>query len=279
MYAEVIGDPIGHSKSPLIHRHWLHRIGLGADFCATHVPPERLPAFLAGRRADPVWRGCNVTIPHKVEVIPLLDQVDDGAAQIGAVNCIIPGPHGLTGRNTDLDGIAAALAGTTIDGRKVALIGAGGAARAALRYFVDQGAASIHLIVRDPEKAKAPRDAFGNVVELHHVDRPDAALNDAAVIVNASPLGMSGAPPMPPALLTAIASHASDATVMDMVYKPIETEFLAIARAHGGRCVDGLQMLIGQARAAFEMFFGDPAPPGDDELRNLLVTPSPSHKA
>lgn len=272
-YAEVIGDPIAHSKSPLIQRHWLERLGIEADFRPVLVRPAALGDYLARRRADPAWRGCNVTIPHKSRIMPLLDRADDNAAAIGAVNCVIPDRGGMVGRNTDIDGIAAALAGAPIRGRKVAMVGAGGAALAAFRHFTDRGAGSIHLIVRDSGKASSLRARSPTtIVELHDFGRVEAAIDGAVAIVNASPLGMAGAPPMPQNLLAAIRAGANGVTLMDMVYQPVETEFLAAGRAGGGLVVDGLAMLIGQARTAFALFFGAPAPPGEDQLRDLLVT-------
>ena len=108
-YAEVIGDPIGHSKSPIIHKYWLERLAIEGDYRKTMVAGADLPAFTAARRRDPDWRGCNVTIPHKQAIIPLLDRVDRGAETIGAVNCVVREGSVLAGYNTDVDGIAAAL--------------------------------------------------------------------------------------------------------------------------------------------------------------------------
>jgi shikimate dehydrogenase len=272
-YAEVIGDPVAQTKSPLIHRHWLATLGLEGSYQATRVLPEELQAFLSARRDDPAWRGCNVTIPHKERAMPLLDHVQEGAREIGAVNCIAPGPQGLTGRNTDIDGVAAALDDTPLTGRKVVLIGGGGGARAALCYLGKRRASSIEIVVRDPQKAAHfRREGPGTVVNIHAMDRCQAAFQGAAAIVQASPLGMTGSPPMPTSLLDCVAANANGATLLDMVYNPLETPFLAVGRAHGGIAVDGLVMLIGQARAAFELFFGCPAPSPDGVLRNLLAS-------
>lgn len=265
-YAEVIGDPIAQTRSPAIHKSWLAELGVDGDYRATRVEAPDLSAFLAARRGDPDWRGCSVTIPHKEAVLPLLDYVDPGAAAIGAVNCIVPGPEGLTGRNTDTDGVAAALAGVPLAGRKAVLIGAGGGARAAIRYLSEADADTV-LLVRNPAKA-----AHFTGTEVLPLDQAEAALNGAALVVNASPMGMAGAALWPEELLASIAEHAGGKTLLDMVYKPLETPFLAAGRANGARCVDGLDMLIGQARTAFELFFGRPAPPGDAKLRDFLVT-------
>jgi shikimate dehydrogenase len=265
-YAEVIGDPVAQTRSPSIHRHWLATLGLPGDYRAVRVRPAELADYFAARRRDPDWRGCNVTIPHKRSILPLLDRIDPAVAAIGAVNCILPGAGGLTGRNTDIDGLAAALASTPLDGRKAALIGTGGGARAAIGYLLDAGAAEISVLARDP----APPAHDARVV-LFPFDRCDSALADSAAIVNATPLGMAGAPPMPEALLACVARHAFGATLLDMVYDPLETPFLAAGRAGGGAPVDGLVMLIGQARAAFRFFFGHEPPPGDEALRAMLA--------
>ena len=267
-YAEVIGDPIAQSSSPIIHRHWLWKCGLEGEYRATRVPRDHLQAFLAERRRDPDWRGCSVTIPHKEAVLPLLDEVDPRAAAIGAVNCIVRTPSGLAGLNTDIDGVAAALAGVAVEGRKVALIGAGGGARAAIRYLVDSNA-RVSIAVRDPNKAA---HFAGEQVEVLPLERCREAFAGAAAIVNASPMGMVGAAEMPAWLVAAVAADAAGKTLFDMVYKPLETPFLAAGRANGARCVDGLVMLIGQARAAFRTFFGQDAPRDDGTLRDLLAT-------
>lgn len=271
IYAEVIGDPIAQSKSPIIHKYWLEQLGIQGDYRKTRVAAAELGDFLAGRRADPEWRGCNVTIPHKHVVMPLLDRMDRGAQAVGAVNCVVPQAGSLVGCNSDVEGIAAALDSTPLQGRTVAVIGAGGGARALLFYLNGRGA-RMHVLARSPEKAEAlhalaPLEAFA-------MDSADEAFDGAAAIVNASPLGMSGADPMRRSLLDAVRKRADGATLFDMVTTPTETEFLAAARESGGRVVDGLTMLIGQARPAFEMFFGATAPVGDEELRRLLTADS-----
>lgn len=267
-FAEVIGDPVAQTKSPPIHRHWLAALGLRADYRATRVERSGLAGFLAARRADPDWRGCNVTIPHKQAVPALLERLDPGAAAIGAVNCIVPDRDGLSGYNTDIDGVAAALGGAAIGGRKAALIGGGGGARAALRYLVDAGAAEVSILVRDPERA---RHLAQERIRILPFEQCDSALRGAAAIVNATPLGMAGAPPMPQPLIACVRRNAAGATLLDMVYSPLETAFLAAGRAGGGTAVDGLVMLVGQARAAFRLFFGEEPPPGDEAVRALIA--------
>jgi len=272
IYAEVIGDPIAHSKSPLIHKHWLQLLDIEGDYLRTRVEPVNLGDFLAQRREDPDWLGCNVTVPHKEKIVPLIDEVDQSAAIIGAVNCVVPREGKLVGYNTDVDGIAASLDGTDFEGRDAVLIGAGGAARAAVAYLAYRNLRSLTVLARDPKKAEslselAPRLAFKfdtlEPAELHPTP---------AAIINASPLGMVGSPAMPETLLAAVAGSARGAAVFDMVYNPLETTFLATGRKGGGEAVDGLTMLIGQAERAFGLFFGQMPPPSSDKLRDLLTT-------
>jgi shikimate dehydrogenase len=241
-YAEVIGDPISHSKSPAIHGFWLKKLGLEGDYKATLVTD--LNAYFDARRGDPDWRGCNVTAPYKEAVLPFLDE----ASPIGAVNCVVREGGRLIGLNTDVDGIAEALAGA--DRGSVVLIGAGGAAKAARAALADAG--EIVSITRQ------------------NIEKTEL-IAGATLIVNATPLGMAHAGPMPAALLAALPSAAHRATVLDMVYDPLDTPLLQAARAVGLRTVDGLAMLIGQARRAFRLFFGaEPPAEHDAELRHLL---------
>jgi shikimate dehydrogenase len=277
IFAEVIGDPIAQSKSPVIHKYWLDRLGIAGDYVRTLIAAGELASFLHRRRSDPDWRGCNVTIPHKQAVIPLLDRLAAGAEAIGAVNCVVPEDSALVGYNTDIDGIAAALDSTELRRRKAAVIGAGGAGRAVVAYLASRGVARIALIVRNPERADTLRPlAPGVDTHVWGFDDAEVAFGGAVAIINASPLGMAGADPMPRSLLDAVRSHAAGATVFDLVTTPAETEFLSSGAAGGGHLFDGLTMLVGQAARAFELFFGAPAPPPDATLRDLLATVSPN---
>lgn len=271
IYAEVIGDPIAQSKSPLIHKHWLAQLGLEGDYRATRVEPGSLNRFMESRRADPDWRGCNVTIPHKQQIVALLREVDASAAAVGAVNCVVPGGDKLAGFNTDIDGMASALDAIEFRGRRAVLIGAGGAARAAVAYLEKRKAAAITILVRDPKKAESLRTLAPSAdFEVQRIGEAKG-ITEPAAIINASPLGMVGATQMPASLLEFVAAHSADATVFDMVYSPLETDFLRAGRDGGGQAVDGLTMLIGQAAKAFELFFGQAAPPPDQRLRELLT--------
>jgi shikimate dehydrogenase len=280
-YAEVIGDPIAQSKSPVIHGFWLEKLGLEGRYDRAHVKPEGLADYLAARRADPDWRGCNVTMPHKQTVIPLLDRLDPMAARIGAVNTVVPEDGALVGYNTDAPGFLEPLRedlGRPHYFRMARVLGTGGAARAIIAALADE-----HIVVvlagRNVEKARALLDELDPQGE-HHVapldhfaDATDFAFDDRKgcfdLVVNASSLGMSGQPP-----LAFDMTHAPPGSVFyDIVTSPLETEFLKAARAAGFRTVDGLSMLIGQADHAFRRFFGAVPPRGqaDNELRARIL--------
>ena len=279
-YAEVIGDPIAQSKSPAIHGFWIDKLGLDAEYRAHRVPECGLADYLEARRADPNWRGCNVTMPHKQAVIPLLDRLDPLAAKIGAVNTIVPEDGVLVGYNTDAGGFLEPLR-SLLDRqhlfRMARVLGTGGAARAIVAALATENVVIV-LAGRDPGKARALLDELDpsgehHAVDLTHFAEPtDFAFDDRAgccdLVVNASPLGMRGQPP-----LAFDWSQAPPGSVAyDIVTDPVETRFLADARAAGFATIDGLAMLIGQAAAAFEMFFGI-APPRayDAELRERLL--------
>lgn len=278
-YAEVIGDPIAHSKSPMIHNHWLQRAHITAEYRASHVRPEDLFIFFEERRRDRLWRGCNVTIPHKQAVIPLLDRLDPAAERIGAVNTVRPENGKLVGYNTDYIGFLEPLLPLLRQShlfRMARIIGAGGAAKAIALALHDQGFTNV-IIARDPAKARALRESFEPDDRLiaaldtfaHPTDFPfDDREGILDLVVNTTSLGMKGQPP----LLLDFSHVPPNALVYDIVYAPLETPLLAEAKARGLRTIDGLHMLIGQAAAAFTLFFGKPAPrDGDDELRAKLV--------
>ena len=280
-YAEVIGDPISQSKSPAIHSFWLNTLGIEADYRAAHVTAAGLADYFAARRADPDWRGCNITMPHKQAALAQLDTVDPQAARIGAVNTVVRGADGgLTGFNTDAPGflepLLPLLAETHLY-RMARILGAGGAARAIVAALAGAGFTLV-LAARDPAKARAMLDELAprgehHAVSLDHFATPtDFAFDDRSqlldLVVNASPLGMAGQPP-----LAFDFSHVPPGSVVyDIVTNPLETPLLAGARARGFETIDGLAMLIGQAAVAFEKFFGQPAPRAHDgELRELLT--------
>jgi shikimate dehydrogenase len=273
-YAEVIGDPVAHSKSPLIHKFWLETLGLEGDYRAHRLRAGELRTYLDRRRADPFWRGSNVTAPLKARAASLVSDPTGLAARIGAMNAIFRAPLGHSlGANTDMIGIAAALGNAAAPGQRACVIGAGGAARAVLEYFRLRGTSDVHLIVRDAARGREVHRAFATGGAVHALDECGAAIAGAQWLINASPLGMAGRAPMPRAILDAVDGMDDSGLVFDMVYAPVETALLDRARALGRKSVDGLDMLIGQAAPAFALFFGSPAPRGrDSELHALLTS-------
>lgn len=265
-YAEVIGDPIVHSKSPLIHNFWIERLGIDARYDAVRVAPADLEAYLAERRADSDWRGCNVTIPHKVEVMAHVADRGDVRGSIGAMNTVARGEDGLLfGTNTDAGGFYLPVAEFDLADKPIAVIGAGGAARAVLFALARLGAGPVTILNRTPLKAAALLAHFGLEGEARPLGAP---LPPAALLVNASALGMAGQPP----LALDLAPLPDHAVVYDIVYAPVRTALLKAAEARGLETVNGLEMLVGQAAIAFEIFFGA-APPreADEELFARLV--------
>ncbi|MDO7835801.1 shikimate dehydrogenase [Sphingobium sp. HBC34] len=265
-YAEVIGDPIDHSKSPLIHNFWLDALNIEAEYRKTHVTPQGLAAYFLMRRADPDWLGCNVTIPHKIAVMDYVDDPGGVQERIGAINTIASETGGpLIGTNTDAGGFLQPLLRDKWRGQRAVLVGAGGAARAILFALTSLGVPDITILARDRAKGQALLDRAG--VKGRAIGLGDA-LPAADLLVNATSLGMVGQP----ALALDLAPLAADATVYDIVYAPLETGLLKAARARGLKTLDGLEMLIGQAALAFDIFFDAQAPRElDAELRALLL--------
>jgi shikimate dehydrogenase len=280
-YAEVIGDPIAQSKSPAIHGFWLAELGIAAEYRAAHVTVAGLADYIAARRGDADWRGCNVTMPHKQSVMPLLDAIDPLAVRVGAVNTVVRSGDGrLTGYNTDVPGFLEPLEPLLAQNhlfRMARVIGTGGAARAIIAGLAGHGFVLV-LAGRNPDKARALLDELDpagehHAVDLAHFAEPtDFAFDDRAgicdLVVNASLLGMTGQPP-----LAFDWSHAPPGSVAyDIVTSPLDTPFLRDARAAGFRTIDGLAMLIGQADYAFAHFFGRRPPrERDAELRRRIA--------
>ena len=265
-YAEVIGDPIAQSKSPLIHGFWLEVLGLSGDYRRAHVKPEALAAYIEERRNDPDWRGCNVTMPHKAAVMALVDDPGGIRGTIGAMNTVVRQPDGsLIGTNTDAAGFYAPLAELDLEGAPVAVVGAGGAARAVLFALARANVGKVTILNRSPLKAMGLLATFGLKGEVLGLD---AQLPPVSLLVNSSSLGMKGQPPLD----LDLSLLPEDAIVYDLVYSPLHTGLLRAAEARGLDTVDGLDMLIGQAALAFELFFGAPPPEGrDEDLRALLT--------
>jgi shikimate dehydrogenase len=285
-YAEVIGDPISHSKSPLIHNFWLDelrkqgKLGIEAEYRACHVRPEELADYFARRRGDAAWLGCNVTVPHKEAALATVDGPLPNYLNIGAINVVVPENGGLSWANSDMDGVAGVIneyhnkmvdLGVDIERKfHIAIIGAGGAAKAAVAVASKlPWIGDIRIAVRRPGAGQAMLD------QLHILGR-EIAINDEDIegldiLINASTMGMGG---NFDSSLSLAHFGAVDVKplVFDMVYHPPKTGLLRAADERGFNYTNGLQMLIIQAAAAFELFFGQPAPREHDaELRALLT--------
>ena len=271
--AGVMGWPIGHSRSPLIHNHWLAERGLPGAYVPLAVPPERLERALHALSALG-FAGVNLTIPHKVLAVSMVDRMDEAARAIGAVNTIVVGPDGeLAGRNTDafgfIESVREAQPGVDFSKGPAVVIGAGGAARAIVHGLLEAGVPAIRLTNRTLPRAKALAQDFGRRVEAHPWERRADILGDASIVVQTTALGMSGQPPLDIALDDLPAA----ATVCDIVYTPRRTALLEAAAARGNPVVEGLGMLLHQARPAFGAWFGDAShalPANSPALQALL---------
>ena len=265
-YAEVIGHPIGHSKSPVIHGFWLKALGIDAEYRATQVTPEGLGEYFAARQSDRAWLGCNITIPHKQAALAHVEDRGDVKNSIGAINTVFRDGDAVVGTNTDAAGFYAPIAGLDLADRSVAVIGAGGAARAILFALSRVGVGKVTLLNRHPLKGAALLANFGLKGDAVKLDAP---LPPVGLLINATSLGMVGQPPLD----IDLSALPDDALVYDIVYTPLDTGLLEAARARDLDTVDGLEMLIGQAALAFELLFGvEPPRDRDGELRTLLTT-------
>jgi shikimate dehydrogenase len=267
--AGVVGWPVAHSLSPLIHNAWIDALGWDAVYLPFAVAPERFNDFIDGVRATNV-RGLNVTLPHKLAAIRVADWSDDSAATAGAANTLVfDGPR-VQAHNTDGDGLRRALSqgarNWEAEDRPVLLLGAGGAARGAIEALELLGASEIRVAARRIEAAQQLADELASeLITVHSFDRLDRASEDVVAVVNATSAGLNGRGDLPPT--TAV---PSDAVFMDMVYKPLRTAFLERAASRGHVTVDGLSMLIGQAEQSFQAFFGQ-FPPKEVDVRALCL--------
>ena len=270
LLAGVIGDPISHSKSPVLHGHWLDRYGIKGQYIPLHVTHENFANVLA-QLPNMGFKGVNVTIPHKEYALSLATGVSDRAALIGAANTLTFSSGGIQADNTDgigfISNIKQTVPGWSPSDGPAMVLGAGGAARAVLSALIQEGAPRVILANRTRARAEALRDQLGARVELLPWTRIEDALGDVQTIVNTTSLGMAGTTP-----LQLDFSRVRPGTVVnDLVYVPIETEFLAAARAAGCQIVDGLGMLLHQAAPGFERWFGK-RPEVDDELRRVVLS-------
>ena len=254
--AGVMGWPVAHSRSPAIHGHWIRELGLKGNYVLLPVQTENLMDAVHGLRALG-FAGCNLTIPHKVAAMALVDRVDPLAARIGAINTIVVEADGLlTGYNTDAYGFIQSLLDEQPDWRAdtgpITVLGAGGAARAVLVALAERGAKDIRLCNRSLDKAQALASEFGGPIRAYPWEQRTELLDGCALLVNTTSLGMKGQD----ALELSLENLPKQALVCDVIYVPLETPLLATARQRGNATVNGLGMLLNQARPAFHHWFG-----------------------
>ena len=255
-YAEVIGDPIAHSLSPSIHGFWLKVLKIDAEYRRTLMTRADFPAFLAKRRSDSKWRGCNVTMPLKLDAVALADDATDRAVAAGAANLLLPRDGRLIAGNTDVAGVRALFERLTALPKSVTLLGNGGAARAILVALHDLGVHKMRIQSRDHAAAVALAVEFG----LSEAPRALTAPVDTAALINATPIGMAGTEHV----TLDIAGMPADGLVFDLVTAPAETPLLRAARARGLATFDGLDMLVEQDADSFALLF-DKQPPRDQD--------------
>lgn len=268
--AGVMGWPVSHSRSPVIHNHWIAQHGLHGAYGHLTVEPAKLEQAIRGLSALGM-AGCNITIPHKVHAMHWVDTVHPLAQKIGAINCIVVQDDGtLAGFNHDGYGFVQSLLEVAphwqASGGPAVVLGAGGASRAILVALIDQGATEIRLLNRTRAHAEELAHEFGPVIQVRDWAHKDDALEGAQLLVQTTNQGMSGEPPLD----LNLAALPANALVADIIYTPLETPLLAQARARGNPHVNGLGMLLHQARPAFESWFGV-APQVTPALRQAVL--------
>ncbi|HEV8463662.1 MAG TPA: shikimate dehydrogenase [Pseudolabrys sp.] len=262
----VIAWPAGHSRSPLIHNYWIKQHKLNAEYRREAVPPEKFADFVSNLRANG-YIGANISVPHK-EVALKLTEPDDRARAVGAANALWYDDDRLRSTNTDVEGFLANLDAVTPGwdrGLSTAVVlGAGGGARAVIFALLAREVGRVYVINRTAARAKALQKKFGNRIQVASWEETTGLLGGAGLLVNTTTLGMVGQPPLdlnlrcPPSLVVA-----------DLVYDPLVTGLLALARARGLRTADGLGMLLHQAVRGFQLWFGV-RPEVTAELRALI---------
>ena len=268
--AGVMGWPVGHSRSPRLHGFWLERHRIDGAYVPLAVRPEHAVQAI---RALPAlgFAGCNVTVPHKETALATADEADTVARRIGAVNTLVVLPDGtIHGMNTDAHGFLANLQqrapGWRVNAGPAVVLGAGGAARAVVAALIDVGAPQVRVVNRNVARAEALAKSIGGPVRVMPWESRAATLGDAALLVNTTTLGMAGQPPLD----LSLDKLPLNAVVNDIVYVPLETDLLHRARERGNTAVDGIGMLLHQARPGFAAWFGV-EPAVDEALRRAVL--------
>ncbi len=268
-HACVIGWPVEHSRSPLLHGYWLKKYGIDGTYIKRAVAPEAVAGFLQSLRANG-YVGCNVTVPHKAAAFSAADEREDSAKAVSAANTLWLSDGKLVAANTDTYGYMTNLSqqapGWDRRDAPVSILGAGGAARAIVFGFLDAGVSEIRVFNRTRARAETLAQQFGSCVKVFDWSQREAGSRDSAVLVNTTTIGMNGAG----TLDLDLAGFDPECVVSDIVYVPLETELLRKAKSQGLRTVDGLGMLLHQGVPGFEKWFGV-RPEVTDELRNLIV--------
>ena len=254
--AGVMGWPVAHTRSPAIHNHWIAQYSLKGAYVQLPVQPQNLEAAICGLPALG-FAGCNITVPHKVNAMQLMDTLHPAARRVAAINTVVVQADGsLLGMNNDGYGYIQSLRDAQPDWRGDAgpalVMGAGGAARAIVVALLDEGVPEVRLCNRTQEKAQALKDAFGDRVTVVPWADRNSAMAGVRLLVNTTTQGMHGQP----ALDVALDDLPAEALVSDAIYIPLETPLLAAARQRGHQTVNGLGMLLNQARPAFHAWFG-----------------------
>ena len=268
-HACVIGWPVEHSRSPLLHGYWLKKYGIDGTYTKRAVAPEAVAGFLQSLRANG-YVGCNVTVPHKAAAFSAADEREDSAKAVSAANTLWLSDGKLVAANTDTYGYMTNLSqqapGWDRRDAPVSILGAGGAARAIVFGFLDAGVSEIRVFNRTRARAETLAQQFGSCVKVFDWSEREAGSRDSAMLVNTTTIGMNGAG----TLDLDLAGFDPECVVSDIVYVPLETELLRKAKSQGLRTVDGLGMLLHQGAPGFEKWFGV-RPEVTDELRNLIV--------
>jgi shikimate dehydrogenase len=280
--ANVIGYPVKHSRSPVIHNHWMKKHGIPGSYGRAEVMPDKLSMALMALSVSETMKGCNITLPHKEAALAQMDEVDPLAKKIGAVNTVLVRDEGeLFGFNTDAYGFTQNLNSAGAAWRKKSpamVVGAGGAARAVVAALVQAGCREIYVTNRTPDRLRSFCSEVGKNfdVPLRIVGWEDRgeALAHVDLLVNATAQGMEGEPPLD----LDLRQLRNTALVTDLVYTPIDTPLLREAKRRNHPTVDGLGMLLHQAVPGFEAWFGV-KPEVDEELRNLVIADLQKPKA
>jgi shikimate dehydrogenase len=254
--AGVMGWPVAHTRSPAIHNHWIAQHGLKGAYVQLPVQPDRLETAIRGLMALG-FAGCNVTVPHKVSAMQFMDELHPTARRVAAINTIVVQPDGrLLGMNNDGAGYIQSLRDADAtwrgDAGPALVLGAGGAARAIVVALLDEGVPELRITNRTLERAQELAKDFGDRVKVVPWTQRNAAMAGASLLVNTTTLGMHGQAPLD----VALDALPQTAMVSDAIYIPLETPLLTQARLRGHRTVNGLGMLLNQARPAFQSWFG-----------------------